>query len=77
MAGIIDDLNVLSDIIEHSPINIMIADVDENIIFINQQAKAVLTNVESEIAKYIPGFRASEVVGGSIHRYHKDPEPIK
>ncbi len=77
MAGIIDDLNVLSDILEHSPINIMIADVDENITFINQQAKTVLTNVESEIAKYIPGFRASEVVGGSIHRYHKDPEPIK
>lgn len=77
MTAIVDNLEVMSDILKHSPINIMIADVDENIVFINEQAQKVLTSVETEIAKYIPGFRASEVVGGSIHRYHKDPEPIK
>lgn len=77
MSGMIQDLEVYTDILEHAPINIMIADVNEDIIFINKLARDVLTRVEVEIAQYIPGFRASEVVGGSIHRYHKDPEPIK
>ncbi|WP_370298624.1 methyl-accepting chemotaxis protein, partial [Pontibacterium sp.] len=54
-----------------------IANVEEDIVFVNKKARDVLSSVESDIAQYIPGFRASEVVGGSIHRYHKDPEPIK
>ncbi len=73
----IDSLEVMMDIMEHSPINIMIADADENIIFVNQRARDVLTNVEEELATYLPGFKVSEVVGGSIHRYHKDPEAIR
>ena len=77
MTAIFDDLDVMSDILEHAPINIMIANVDENVVFVNKKAREVLGGLEAEIAKYIPGFRASEVVGGSIHRYHKDPEPIK
>ena len=77
MTAIFDDLDVMSDIMEHAPINIMIANVEEDIVFVNKKARDVLSSVESDIAQYIPGFRASEVVGGSIHRYHKDPEPIK
>jgi methyl-accepting chemotaxis protein len=77
MASMITDLEVYQDILEHAPINIMIANVDEDVVFVNKLARDVLTSVESEIARYIPGFKASEVVGGSIHRYHKDPEPIK
>ncbi len=72
-----DNLDVLKDIMEHAPINIMIADADENVVFVNKQAREILTEVEDELAKYIPGFRVDEVIGGSIHRYHKDPEKIK
>lgn len=77
MASMITDLEVYADILEHAPINIMIANADEDVVFVNKLARKILTDVESEIARYIPGFKASEVVGGSIHRYHKDPEPIK
>lgn len=77
MTTIFDDLDVMSDILEHAPINIMIANAEENIVFVNKKARDVLGALESEIAQYIPGFRANEIVGGSIHRYHKDPEPIK
>ncbi|MBL1261555.1 MAG: PAS domain-containing protein [Thiotrichaceae bacterium] len=71
------DLEIMKDILEHAPINIMMADVDENVIFVNRQAREILTAVEDELATYIPGFKANEVVGGSIHRYHKDPNTIK
>ena len=74
---VLDNLDVLKDILEHAPINIMIADADENIIFVNKTARDVLTAVEGELASYLPGFRVSEVIGGSIHRYHKDPQAIK
>ena len=71
------DLEIMKDILEHAPINIMMADTEENIVFVNRQARDVLTAVEDELATYIPGFKVSEVIGGSIHRYHKDPGIIK
>ncbi len=72
-----DDLDVLKDILEHAPINIMIADADENIVFLNRRTREILGEVEDELATYLPGFRVDEVIGGSIHRYHKDPAAIK
>ena len=73
----LDSLEAMYSILEYSPINIMIADADENIVFINKQAREVLKSVEDELAQYLPGFSVDSVVGGSIHRYHKDPEAIK
>lgn len=73
----IDDLNVLKDILEHAPINIMMADAEENVVFVNKKARDILIDIEDELAKYLPGFKVAEVIGGSIHRYHKDPEAIK
>jgi len=55
----------------------MIADADERIVFVNRRAREVLESLEGELAKYLPGFRADEVVGGSIHRYHRDPEAVR
>lgn len=75
--AVMDDMEVLQDVLEHAPVNVMIADAQENIVFLNRRAREVLGDLESELAQYLPGFRADEVVGGSIHRYHKDPEAIK
>ncbi len=72
-----DNLDVLKDILEHAPVNIMIADADENVVFLNRRTRETLKEVEDELASYLPGFKADEVVGGSIHRYHKDPAAIK
>jgi methyl-accepting chemotaxis protein len=76
-AMVVENAQVLMDILEYAPINIMMADADERIIFVNRKAREVLGSVEQELASYLPGFKLSEVVGGSIHRYHKDPEKIK
>ncbi|VAW99093.1 Methyl-accepting chemotaxis protein I (serine chemoreceptor protein), partial [hydrothermal vent metagenome] len=42
----LNSLEAMYSILEHSPINIMIADADENIIFVNKQALDTLTSVE-------------------------------
>lgn len=74
---VVEDVHVLMNILEEAPLNIMIANANEEIIFLNRKAREVLTSVESELAGYLPGFKVSTVVGGSIHRYHKDPQRIK
>jgi len=73
----IDDITLLKDVLENAPINIMMADADENVVFVNRLAREVLTEIEDELAKYLPGFKVADVMGGSIHRYHKDPDVIK
>ncbi len=75
--GIMDNIDVLKNLLDFSPVNIMIADADENVIYVNKRAQEVLSSVEAELAEHIPGFKVDQVVGGSIHRYHKDPEAIK
>jgi len=75
--AIFSDLGVLKGIMEHAPLNIMIADENENIVFVNRRAVEVLTEIEGELASYLPGFSVGSVIGGSIHRYHKNPQAIK
>lgn len=75
--AVVEDVHVMMDILEEAPLNIMIADAEENIIFLNRKARDVLGSIESELATYLPSFKVSTVVGGSIHRYHKDPQRIK
>lgn len=75
--SVMDDLGVTKSMLEHAPINIMVADADENVVFVNRRAREVLGKLEVELAKYLPGFRADQVVGGSIHRYHRNPDAIK
>ena len=74
---IVEDLQILKDILEHAPVNVMIADADHNVVFVNKRARDVFQELESELASYIPSFKADSVTGGSIHRYHKDANAIK
>ena len=76
-APVLGRIDTMIDILEKLPMNVMIADAEENIVFVNRLALEVLTSLESELAKYLPGFRANQVVGGSIHRYHRDPGAIR
>ena len=74
---LMDSLEAMKSILEYSPLNIMMADADENIVFVNKKTRETLTSIESELASYLPGFTVESVLGGSIHRYHKDPSIIK
>ncbi|MDZ7750310.1 MAG: methyl-accepting chemotaxis protein [Gammaproteobacteria bacterium] len=75
--GAIDSFEVYKDIIEKLPLNVMIADVDENIVMVNERARETLRGLEPQLRQYLPNFSADAVVGGSIHRYHRDPGAIK
>ena len=67
----------LKTAMENAGVNIMIADADDQVIFLNKAAHRALKTLENELRAYLPGFEADRVVGGSIHRYHKNPDAIR
>ena len=57
--------------------NVMIADNERNIIYMNHTVKAMMQNAESDLRKALPSFDASRLLGGSIDQFHKNPEHQK
>ncbi|MCJ1887512.1 methyl-accepting chemotaxis protein [Pseudomonas sp. LA21] len=53
--------------------NVMIADRDFNIVYMNQAVGQMFLAAEADIRKELPDFRASNILGGSIDRFHKQP----
>ncbi len=53
--------------------SVMVADQNNDIIYINVAALELFTELESDLAQIIPGFKASEIVGSSIDKFHKNP----
>ena len=66
----------LTALLEHVQANIMIADPDFRVVFVNQKALSTLRNVEKDIREVF-GLGVDEIVGGCIHRFHRDPERVE
>ncbi len=54
--------------------NVMVADRDDRIIYLNQAMQATLKHAEKDLAALIPGFQADQVIGSDIDRFHRQPE---
>jgi methyl-accepting chemotaxis protein len=57
--------------------NVMIADNDRNIIYMNKTVVAMLKNAESDMRKVLPSFDSNKLLGGTIDQFHKNPEHQK
>jgi methyl-accepting chemotaxis protein len=53
--------------------NVMIADADFNIGYVNVSLAAMLAEAEADIRKQLPGFDARAVIGTNIDSFHKNP----
>lgn len=53
--------------------NVMIADADRKIIFMNRAVTAMLTNAQADIRKALPHFDVSKILGGSMDGFHRNP----
>jgi methyl-accepting chemotaxis protein len=53
--------------------NVMLADPDLNIIYLNRTVEAMLRNAESDIRKDLPRFDVSSLIGTNIDTFHKNP----
>ncbi len=59
--------------LEHSTSNIMIADANFNIIYLNAAVKAFLSEAEADIRKELPNFSVANLQGANIDIFHKNP----
>lgn len=53
--------------------NVMIADPDRNIIYMNKSIVEMLTKAESDVRKVLPNFTVSKLMGSNIDQFHKNP----
>ncbi len=53
--------------------NVMVADENHNIVFINGTLLDFLSEAESDIQKDLPNFNVSTLIGTNIDVFHKDP----
>jgi methyl-accepting chemotaxis protein len=56
--------------------NVFVADPKLNLIYANARALETLRGLEGEVRKAF-GIGADEIVGGSIHRFHRDPRAVE
>ena len=54
--------------------NVMVADDDYDIVYLNDTLTGMLANAESDIRKDLPQFQAGNVIGKSIDTFHKNPD---
>lgn len=59
--------------LEHVNANVMIADNDRNILFMNRSVTAMLKTAESDIRKGLPNFSADKVQGSNMDIFHRNP----
>ena len=53
--------------------NVMVADNDYNIIYMNSTLQEMLKKAEPELRKELPNFDASNLIGVNMDVFHKDP----
>jgi methyl-accepting chemotaxis protein len=54
--------------------NIMIADADMKITFMNDAVQKMLETIEEDLRQDLPDFKVGNVIGSSIDLFHKHPE---
>ncbi|MFZ6799005.1 methyl-accepting chemotaxis protein [Undibacterium sp. Di24W] len=53
--------------------NVMIADVNNNILFMNETVNSMMQRNEAELRKVLPQFTARNLIGQNIDVFHKNP----
>ncbi len=57
--------------------NVMIADADRKLIYMNRSVQKMLQTAESDLRKALPNFDANNLLGQNIDVFHKDPSHQK
>src|SRR5262245_62042888 len=74
--GHMDSLEFLQASLASVQTNLFLADAKLKIVYANDRALETLRGIEGEIRKAF-GVGADDIVGGSIHRFHKDKRRVE
>jgi methyl-accepting chemotaxis protein len=70
------DIESLRAVVDAMQTRVMVADMDMNLVFVNQLALSTLRSIERHIVDSF-GVTVDHLLDGSIHRFHKDPARIE
>ena len=54
--------------------NVMLADNDMNIVYLNHSLKEMLTDREASLKEALPSFKVKDLIGTNVDTFHKKPE---
>jgi methyl-accepting chemotaxis protein len=74
--GQLDSLEFLRASLASLQANVFLADPQLTIVYANERALQTLRGIEGELRKAF-GVGVDEIVGGSIHRFHRDPRQVE
>jgi len=63
--------------LDNSSTNTMIADSENNIIYMNETLRDMMSNAEKDLRKDLPNFQASKLMGTNMDVFHKNPSHQK
>jgi len=59
--------------LDHVSTNVMIADPDGNLIYLNHSVVEMMANAEADIRKDLPRFSARDLLGRNFDEFHRNP----
>lgn len=74
--GLLKSAGGLLSCLENVQANILVADTSFNLVYANNSAVHTLETIKDQIQESF-GVSIGDLVGGSIHRFHKDPHKIE
>ncbi len=63
----------IKEALDNVSANVMVADENNDIIYLNEAALTLFGKIENDLSQDISGFKASEILGSNIDRFHKTP----
>lgn len=64
----------ITSAVEAASTNIMMADGEYNIVYMNPSVKQMMLNVEKDLQQVLPDFKADNLIGKNIDIFHKNPD---
>ncbi len=59
--------------LDNSSTNVMVADVENSIIYTNDALVNMFSEIEDDIRQDLPGFNVRDLIGTNIDKFHKNP----
>ena len=64
----------LKQALDNASSNVMVADLNNDIVFINKASRKFFEECEQDVRTVIPDFKASEILGSNVDIFHKTPK---
>ena len=64
----------LKQALDNASSNVMVADLNNNIVFINKASRKFFEECEDEVRSVVPDFKAAEILGSNVDIFHRKPK---